>query len=46
MSVVQLYGGGCVMSDNRLAVFGGKDASDAKNISSCEARILDAHGAC
>jgi hypothetical protein len=38
------YGGGCVLSDGRCAVFGGQDASGA-NTSSCEALTLDADGA-
>jgi hypothetical protein len=36
---------GCVLSDGRFAIFGGKADSDATT-SSCEALTLDAHSAC
>jgi hypothetical protein len=44
MSVLHDYGGGCVLSDGRFAVFGGIDASSTP-ISSCEVLTLDADGA-
>jgi len=42
-SALHAGGGGCVLSDGRFAVFGGKDASNAIS-SSCEALTLDADG--
>ena len=44
MSVLHRYGCGCVLSDGRFAVFGGRDASNAATLS-CEALTLDADGA-
>jgi hypothetical protein len=44
MSDLHSYGGECMLSDGRFAVFGGWDASDT-TISSCEALTLDADGA-
>ena len=44
MSVLHEFGGECVLSDGRFAVFGGIDASST-TISSCEALTLDADGA-
>jgi hypothetical protein len=44
MSDLHLCGSGCVLSDGRFAVFGGRDDSGA-NTSSCEALTLDADGA-
>jgi hypothetical protein len=43
MSVLRVHGCGCVLSDGRFAVFGGRDASGTI-ISSCEALTLDADG--
>jgi hypothetical protein len=43
MSDLHSYGGGCVLSDGRFAVFGGGDDSGTF-ISSCEALTLDANG--
>jgi hypothetical protein len=43
-SVLHRYGCGCVLSDGRFAVFGGRDASNAATLS-CEALTLDADGA-
>jgi hypothetical protein len=44
MSVLRVHGCGCVLSDGRFAVFGGRGASGT-TISSCEALTLDADGA-
>jgi hypothetical protein len=44
ISDLHLCGSGCVLSDSRFAVFGGRDDSGA-NSSSCEALTLDADGA-
>jgi hypothetical protein len=44
MSDHHSFGGGCVLSDGRFAVFGGGDDSGTP-ISSCEALTLDADGA-
>jgi hypothetical protein len=44
MSVFHPYGGGCVLSDGRFAVFGGEDVSGAAT-SSCEVLSLDVDGA-
>jgi hypothetical protein len=44
MSDLHSFGGECVLSDGRFAVFGGWDDSGT-TISSCEALILDADGA-
>jgi hypothetical protein len=44
MSDLHEFGGGCVLSDGRFAVFGGGGDSGA-TISSCEALTLDADGA-
>ena len=44
MSDLRVYGGGCVLSDGRFAVFGGRGASGT-TISSCEALTLDDDGA-
>jgi len=43
-SAIRAFGGGCVLSDGRFAVFGGVDANGT-TISSCEALTLDADGA-
>jgi len=44
MSDLHPFGGGCVLSDGRFAVFGGQDASGTIT-SSCEVLTLDADGA-
>jgi hypothetical protein len=43
-SVLHSFGGGCVLSDGRFAIFGGADASGTATLS-CEVLTLDADGA-
>jgi hypothetical protein len=45
VSVLHSYGGGCVLSDGRFAIFGGADTSSNTSTSSCEVLTLDADGA-
>jgi hypothetical protein len=45
MSARLFYGGGCVLSDGRFAVFGGRDAISGAHTSSCAALTIDADGA-
>jgi hypothetical protein len=44
-SVLHIYGGGCVLSDGRFAIFGGADTSSNTSTSLCEVLTLDADGA-